>query len=324
MKPVLLAFTATLLASTSTLAQDTVDVVASFSVLGDLVAEVGGEDVTVRTLVGPDGDAHVYEPTPDDVRAVAGADLLVVNGLGFEGWMDRLVQSAEYQGPIVVASTGVTPLAGEDEDEDEEDHDHEHADGEEHHHHEDEAEAGHHHHGGTDPHAWNDPTNTALYVANIAEGLAAVDPAHADAYRDRAEAYRTEIAAVDTANLALFAAIPEERRRVITSHDAFGYFGHHYGIDFLAPVGLSTESEPSAADVAAIIDQLRAENVTALFVENITDPRLVQQIAAETGAEIGGTLYSDALSPPDGPAATYLDMLGHNARLIAGALAHGS
>jgi zinc/manganese transport system substrate-binding protein len=289
-------------------AADKLKVVTTFTILGDMVKNVGAEHIALTTLVGPDGDAHVYEPTPADARALAQADLVIVNGLGFEGWIDRLVKASGYNGPVVVASDGISALKAE------KDNGHGHGHGHAHAH----AEKGKdHHHGEIDPHAWQDLANGRLYVANIARALAAADPAHADDYRRRAEAYDGEMVALDRDIRSRLDAVPEDRRKVITSHDAFQYFGRAYGIDFHAPVGLSTESEPSAGEVAALVRQMRDEGIRALFVENITDPRLVQQLAREAGAVIGGTLYSDSLSGPTGPAPTYLDMFRHNASEMA-------
>ena len=270
-------------------AADRLRVVTSFTILADMVRNVGGDHVALATLVGPDGDAHVYEPTPADARSLARADLVVVNGLGFEGWIDRLVKVSGYRGPVVVASEGIAALTVEKNQ--------------------------------PDPHAWQDLTNGRLDVANIVRALAAADPAHADDYRRRAEAYDRELAALDREVKSRLGTFPRDRRKVITSHDAFQYFGRAYGIDFHAPVGLSTESEPSAGEVAALIRQMRDEDIHALFVENITDPRLVGQLAREAGAVIGGRLYSDSLSGPAGPAPTYLDMFRHNVGEIAKAFA---
>ena len=269
-------------------AADKLKVVTTFTILEDMVRNVGREHVALTTLVGPNADAHVYEPTPADARALAQADLVVVNGLGFEGWIDRLVKVSGYKGPVVVASEGIAALTGEG--------------------------------GQPDPHAWQDLANGRLDVANIARALAAADPAHADDYRRRAEAYDRELAALDRDIRDRLGAFPADRRKVITSHDAFQYFGRAYGIDFRAPVGLSTESEPSAGEVAALIRQMREESIHALFVENVTDPRLVEQLAREAGAVVGGRLYSDSLSGPTGPAPTYLDMFRHNVAEIAKAV----
>lgn len=276
-----------------------VEVVATFSVLADMVREVGGERVAVMSIVGPDGDAHVYEPTPSDAKAITRADLLVVNGLGFEGWLERLAEAAGYGGPIVVASAGIVPRAMT----------------------EPAAEVEHgHHHGAIDPHAWQSLANGGRYVANIMKALQAVDPEGAAVYEANGAAYLAEIAALDRELHADFASLPEERRRIVTSHDAFGYFAHAYGIEVIAPQGVSTESEASAADVARLIRQIRAERIPAVFVENVTDPRLVEQIGRETDARVGGSLYSDALSGPEGPASTYLDMFRHNRATLLAAL----
>ena len=269
-------------------AADKLNVVTTFTILGDMVRNVGHGHIVLTTLVGPDADAHVYEPTPTDARALARADLVVVNGLGFEGWIDRLVKVSGYTGPVVVASEGVAALTVEGSQ--------------------------------PDPHAWQDLANGRLEIANIARALAATDPAHADDYGRRARAYDRELAALDRDIRGRLAAFPADRRKVITSHDAFQYFGRAYGIDFRAPVGLSTESEPSAGQLAALIRQMRDERIHALFVENITDPRLVEQLAREAGAVIGGRLYSDSLSGPKGPAPTYLDMFRHNVGEIAKAV----
>ncbi len=289
-------------------AAEPLPVVASFSILGDIVREVGGDDIKLGTLVGLDGDAHEYEPTPGDAR------ILFVNGLDFEAWLPRLVKAAGFTGPTVVASKGVTPrkFAGHEHGK----HDHGHGDKD----HDHGAGEGHHHHGDADPHAWQNLANGVTYARNVAEGLAAADPAHADAYRKRADAYIARLQAADAAARNAFAAIPAERRKVVTSHDAFGYFGDAYGVDFIAAMGVSTAAEPSAGDVARIIEQVKRDKVPAVFVENITSPRLVQQIARETGAKVGGTLYSDALSKPGQPGATYLEMFEWNVRQLTAAL----
>lgn len=304
-------------------AAEPLPVVASFSILGDIVREVGGDDIRLGTLVGSDGDAHEYEPTPGDAKKLAAAKVLFVNGLDFEAWLPRLVKASGFAGATVVASKGVTPRkfashgdghehGAKDHDHGDKDHDHAHAHGAD--------EGHHHHHGDADPHAWQNLANGVIYARNVADGLAAADPAHADAYRKRADAYVARLQAADAAARKTFAAIPAERRKVVTSHDAFGYFGDAYGVDFIAAMGISTAAEPSAGDVARIIEQVKRDKVPAVFVENITSPRLVQQIARETGAKVGGTLYSDALSKPGQPGATYLEMFEWNVRQLAAAL----
>ena len=276
-------------------AANKIKAVASFSILGDMVREVGGDRVEVTTLVGPDGDAHVYEPTPADARNLAASNILFVNGLGFEGWMERLEKSSGFKGPVVVASNGVTPhhMMEEEDGEQEEI---------------------------TDPHAWQSLANGKTYVANIRDGLIAADPDGKAAYEANAAKYLNAINTEEAAVKDTLGKLPEDRRRIITSHDAFGYFGAAYGIEVIAPEGVSTESEASAKDVAKIIRQIKAEKIPAVFIENITDHRLLEQIARETGAKIGGTLYTDALSPADGPAPTYLGMFRHNIEALSQAL----
>lgn len=282
-------------------AQDTgqgkIKVVASFSILADLVRNVGGDRVAVAALIGANQDSHAFEPSPADSRQVADAKLVVVNGLGFEGWLDRLVRAAGSKVPVVVASTGVQPreIAG------------------------DETRLGRDR-AGVDPHAWQSVANVKRYVANIRDGLIKIDPAGQGTYAANAAAYLAKLDALDRDIRSTLAKIPVDRRQVISSHDAFGYFADAYGIAFLAPAGLSTDAEPSALAVARIIRQIRTEKIGALFVENVVDPRLVQLIARETGARIGGTLTSDALTGPAGPAPTYLDMMRHNMRELATAL----
>jgi zinc/manganese transport system substrate-binding protein len=278
-------------ASGSVQAADKIKAVASFSILGDMVKQVGGDRVEIITLVGPDGDAHVYESTPADAKNLAAANILFVNGLGFEGWMDRLEKSSGFKGKTVVASTGVTSRQMV----------------------EDEKKI-------TDPHAWQSLANGKLYVANIRDGLIAVDPEGKAVYEANAAKYLDEIAKEEAIVTETLAKLPEARRKIITSHDAFGYFGAAYGLAVIAPEGVSTESEASAKDVAKIIRQIKKENIPAVFMENITDHRLLDQIAKETGAKIGGTLYTDALSPPSGPAGTYLDMFRNNIETVSEAL----
>ena len=263
-------------------------IVVSFSLLADIVRQIAPPAFEVQALVGPDADAHVFEPRPADARRLAEADLVVVNGLGFEGWIDRLIKASGYRGTVVVASRDVQPRS-----------------------------VG----GGIDPHAWQDLARTRRYGATLVAALADRWPAQAAVVRQRAADYDARLAALDADVRQRLGAVPREQRRVITSHDAFGYFGAAYGVDFLAPQGWNTHSEPSAAAVARLIQQIRQQRVRALFVENISDPRLLERIARDSGARLGGTLYSDALSAPGGPASTYLDLFAHNARTIASALA---
>ncbi|KTR06599.1 metal ABC transporter substrate-binding protein [Aureimonas ureilytica] len=289
-------------------------VVASFSILGDMVKEIGGKDVAVTTLVGPNGDAHVYEPTPQDAKALGEAKVLVENGLNMEGWLPRLVKTSGFSGETVIASTGVKPreLTPEEQalEAAEEAHDH---GGEAH------AEADHDH-DHVDPHAWQDLKNGEIYAKNIAAGLAKADPEHAKDYLKRGDAYIAEMKVLDEKVRAEINQVPENQRLIVTSHDAFGYFGQAYHVKFIAPQGVSTEAEASAQDVAKIIDQIRAQHIRAVFVENISNPRLIEQISRETKAKVGGSLFSDALSPSNGPAPTYLDMFRNNADQIVKAL----
>lgn len=263
-------------------------VVASFSILGDLVKSVGGERIDVATIVGPDGDAHVYQPTPKDGRKLAAAKLVFVNGLGFEGWIDRLIAASKTKAKIVTVSRSATPRTDA---------------------------------GGTDPHAWQDVANAKIYVGNIRDALIEADPAGAEVYEANAGRYLATLEALDRDIRRDIDSILEERRRVVSTHDAFGYFAARYGLEFIAPQGVSTESEASARDIARIIDAVKTHKVPAVFLENIVDPRFAKRIAAETGAKLGGTLYSDALSDAKGPAATYIDLMRHNVRELTKALA---
>lgn len=302
---------------------DPLKVVASFSIIGDFAKNVGGDLVSITTLVGPDGDAHVYEPRPDDVVAMSKADVVLVNGLHFEGFLARLVEASATKATVVELTKGVTPLEFKPEfAEDEEGTAHAEAEaGHEEAAHEEAAhdEAGHEH-GNVDPHAFQSIANAKIYVANIADAFCAADAADCDTYRSNAAAYTARLSDMEAKVKETIASIPAEKRVVITSHDAFGYFENAYGLIFRAPQGISTDSEASAADVAKLINQIRDEKAAAIFVENIANGRLAEQIAGETGLKIGGTLFSDALSPPDGPASTYLDMMAHNIATIKGAI----
>ena len=293
-------------------AEEPLPVVATFSILGDMVERIGGEHIALTTLVGPDGDAHVYQPTPKVARSVAEADVLFLNGLEFEGWLERLAEAASFGGAMVVATKGVVPIAFDDHD-DHDDHDEhdEHADHDDH--------AGHDH-GAFDPHAWQSLENAVIYANNIAAGLAQADPENAGDYYANRAAFITEVETLRADIGAMMKSLPADKRTVVTPHDAFGYFAATYDLTFVAPQGMSTDSEVSAADVAALITQIREESISAVFIESITDNRMMQQIANETGATIGGTLYSDALSAQSGPASTYLDMMRHNATTLFDAL----
>ncbi|WP_439924226.1 metal ABC transporter solute-binding protein, Zn/Mn family [Nitrobacter sp. JJSN] len=280
-------------------AQDRVEVVASFSILGDFARAVGGARTDVTTLVGTNGDVHVFTPTPADARKVAAAKLVIVNGLGLEGWLSRLVQASGGHAAIVVATTGV-PSRGS-------------AAGE--------MSGARHSEGSADPHAWQSVANAKIYVANIRDALIAADPPGEAAYRANAAAYLMKLDALDREVGEAVARIPPERRKVISTHNAFSYFEAAYGIAFIAPQGVSTDSEPSARDIAATVTQIRTAKIPAIFLENLSDPRLIRQIAAEAGARVGGTLYSDSLSDEKGDAPTYIDMVRHNIKALTSALA---
>ncbi len=309
-------------------------VVATFSILGDMVREIGGERVAVTTIVGPNNDAHRFEPTPQDAKAVHEAAVLVLNGLDFEAWLPRLLEAADFKGEQVLASQGVAVRRLDGGAHSHETHGdaHQHGSGHAHRHdagHEHRHERGHghaaetggedgaHDHGDTDPHAWQDLSNGMIYARNIAAGLSRADPRNASYYEGRAAGYVARMKTLDTEVKAAIAAIPPAHRKVVTSHDAFGYFGDAYGIEFIPIAGLSNQAEPSARDVAGIIRIARDEKVRGVFIENMSSPQLARQIARESGAIMGGTLYADALSPPDQPAATYLGMFSWNAgRLV--------
>ncbi|MCM0609814.1 MAG: zinc ABC transporter substrate-binding protein [Ideonella sp. WA131b] len=263
-------------------------VVTSFSLLADMAQELAPAGVQVTALVGPNADAHVYEPSPADGKRLAQADLVLINGLGFEGWIERMVKVSGYRGTVAVASQGIRARTG-----------------------------GHH---DADPHAWQDLTLARRYATNISAAFTQRWPAQRDEIARRGADYLARIDGLDKQVREWLDAVPRAQRRVITSHDAFGYFGAAYGVDFLAPQGWNTHSEPSAAAVARLIRQIKKDGVRAIFIENISDPRLVERIAREGGVRIGGTLYSDALSKPDGPAPTYLRLIEHNARSLAAAL----
>jgi zinc/manganese transport system substrate-binding protein len=270
-------------------AAERLSVVASFSIPGDFVRTIGGDRINLTTLVGPDSDVHVYMPAPGDAKRVAKAKLVVVNGLGLEGWLPRLVQSSGAKAQIVTASAGIAPL-----------------------------KLG----SAADPHAWQSVPNAKIYVTNITSALAAADPDDAEFFRTQAKAYLEKLETLDHEVRDDVAKIPPERRKVISTHDAFGYFAAEYGVQFIAPLGVSTETEPSARDIATIIGQIKAAKIPAVFLENISDDRLIRRIAAETGAKVGGTLISDGLTGEKGLAPTYIDMVRHNIKALTSALDH--
>jgi zinc/manganese transport system substrate-binding protein len=285
----LCAAAATLMAVIPLRAQEKIQIVASFSILGDFAKNVGGDRVNVTTLVGANSDVHVYTPAPADAKKIADAKLVIINGLGLEGWLPRLVQSSGSKAAIVTATNGIAPRKlGSD----------------------------------ADPHAWQSVVNAKIYVANIRDALIAADQEGAPSYRANADAYLAKLDALDRDVHEAVAQIPEARRKVISTHDAFGYFAAAYGVAFIAPQGVSTESEPSARDIAAIITQIRTGKIPVVFLENISDPRLMRRISAETGARIGGTLYSDSLTAENGQAPTYIDMVRHNIKALTSALSN--
>jgi zinc/manganese transport system substrate-binding protein len=268
-------------------AQNKINVAASFTILADLARNVGGDRVEVVSLVGPNGDVHSYVPSPADARRLADAKLIILNGLGLEGSTARFMSAAAKGAKVVTASDGITPLRLGSE---------------------------------ADPHAWQSVANTRIYVANIRDALIAIDPADKSVFEANAAGYLGRLDALDAQIKAEIAKIPPDRRKLVTTHDAFGYFGTAYGIEFIAPHGVSSEAEASARDVARIIAQIRAQKIPAVFLENVSDPRLLERIAQESGARIGGTLYSDALTEPNGPAPTYIDMMRHNVNELVAAL----
>jgi zinc/manganese transport system substrate-binding protein len=269
----------------------TLDVVASFSVLGDVAREIGGSHISVKNLIGPNGDPHVFDPSPQDAKIVRDADLVFVSGYGLEGWMDRLITASGYKGKPVVASKGVTTIAGDPDE-----------------------------HESVDPHVWNNPLNVVVWTRNIEAALSSADPEDAAEFKANAEHYVSELRAEDTHARETINAIPKPDRKILTSHDAFGYFAKAYNVKFLSPLGISTDAEASAGDVARVINQIKKEKVKTYFLEKSNDPRLVEQIAHATGVEPGGILYVEALSEPDGPAPTYLKMFRYNVDKLVDAM----
>lgn len=292
-----IAFSALLIwgAMATSASAKTLNIVASFSVLADVVQQVGGSHVQVKSLVGPNGDPHQFEPSPDDARSLKDADLAFVSGEGLERWFEKLVTASGYQGTPVIVSTGIKlrerQRKGQISD---------------------------------DPHVWNSPLNVLVWVTNIEKALSAADPEDANEFKANAARYSRELHDLDGYAHARIDPVPPQQRRILTSHDAFSYLGRDYGITFLSPLGLSTETEASASDVARLIDQVKAEHVKFYFIETSNDPRLVQQIANATGAQPGGKLYAEALSRADGPAPTYTRMFRHNIDVLAKAMVPSS
>lgn len=296
----LVAFALGLAALTPSLhAQAPLRAVASFSILGDIVKEVGGDRVAVDVLVGPGADAHVFQPTPAHARLVGQAQVVFANGLDFEGWLSRLLKTSAYKGRPITVSQGIQPLKDE---------------------------AGHgnhpegHSHGAVDPHAWQSVANVKVYARNIAQALCQADAASCDLYQRNARTYEAKLNELDTEIRAAWAPIPVAQRKVISSHDAFGYYARDHRVSFLAPQGVSTESEASAKGVAQLVRQIRKDQIKALFVESISDPRLIEQIARETGVKPSGALYSDSLSAPGGPAPSYIELMRFNTRALTAAV----
>ncbi|MFJ2333275.1 metal ABC transporter substrate-binding protein [Pseudomonas helleri] len=292
MKPKMLLAAVFALSSMAGLAQaKPIEAVASFTVIADMVQNVGGDHVHVTSLIGPNGDPHAYEPTPNDAQALKRADLVFVSGLHLEGWLDRLIKASGYQGQPVVLSNGIKTRSMEE-------------DGKR----------------ITDPHAWNSAANGVVYVRNIISALQKADPANASDYQAKGDQYIQQLEQLDAYARAQVQAIPSDKRKVLTSHDAFGYFGDAYGVTFLSPLGFSTETEASAADVGKLIKQIKQEHVSTYFFENSSDPRLVKQIADASGAKPGGELYVESLSPADGPAPTYAQMFRYNVDKLTAAM----
>ena len=285
----------TLIALSAPVSAAELKAVASFTVLADIVAEVGGNHVTVTSLVSPDGDPHEFEPSPKDAKNLKAADVVFVSGLGLEGWMDRLISASGYKGTPVTVSEGIKARTMEEDGKTV-----------------------------TDPHVWNSPVNVKVWVGNIEKALSAADPADAADFKANAEAYTKKLDALNTYAHSKFDPIQDDRRKILTSHDAFGYFGQEYKVTFLSPLGISTESEASAGDVAKLIEQIKTEHVKTYFFENSNDPRLVKQVAKATGAKPGGELYVESLSKKSGPAPTYEKMFRYNVDVISSAIAKSS
>ena len=316
-----------LLAASLSVQAEPLRVVSSFSILNDMVKEIGGDKVMASTIVPANGDAHSFEPRPSDAKTLASAQLLVINGLEFESWLPRLQQAAGYKGPQIVATEGITPLAFEGGQHDhaghDHDHDHDHEPAHDHQHVDEKDHSGHahsHQHGSQDPHAWQSLGLAQIYVRNISKGLEQVDPANAEYYQRRAKDYAQRLQELDDSIKTRLQAVPVEKRKVITSHDAFSYMGKAYDIRFIPLVGVSSQAEPSARDIATIIQQARSEQIQAIFVENTVSAKLVEQVARETGAKVGGTLYSDALGAPGSGVDTYLGMMRSNTDQLIKAL----
>ena len=250
-------------------------IVVSFSILADMTKQIAGDNAEIISLVGANGDVHEYQPSPKDAQTISEADLVIVNGLGLEGWLERLIISSGYKGTIIYASNGVNLIKD-------------------------------------DPHAWQDLQNGEIYVRNIRDALIAQDPSHYADYSVSATKYIHELETLNEWVKLEFSKVPQNKRKVISTHDAFEYFARAYNIEFIAPIGVNTESQPSAKDIAKLIDQIRTQKITAIFFENMTDSRIIKQLEKDAGAHIGGTLYSDALSDTQQPAPSYIAIFKYN------------
>ncbi|WP_074380949.1 metal ABC transporter solute-binding protein, Zn/Mn family [Bartonella doshiae] len=288
-----------LLSSFSASAHNKIRVVASFSILADLVKNVGGDSISISTFVGPNASIHIYEPTPRDVQALKNAHIIFINGLHLEGFIDRLITASGTKALLVEVSANIPPLNIQ---------------------HQKHSAQEHNHYSDIDPHAWQTIPNVEIYVKNIATAFCKIDQQSCVKYNRNSSAYIQKLKIAQETLKTKIATIPKDKRVIITSHDAFSYFAKEYGFTMLAPQSASTETEATAADVAKLIKQIKTNKAAALFVENISNPRLIKQISRETGLKIGGTLYSDALSNENGPAATYLDMMEHNIKTIIDAI----
>lgn len=274
-------------------------VVASFSILGDLAQQIGGERVAVQSLVGANQDAHAYNLTSSDIKKIREARLVLLNGLGLEkAELQRAVKQSKVAS--AEATAGIKPLAADE-------HHHEHNHGHD------------HDHGEFDPHVWNDPVLMQRYAANVAIALIKADPAGSRYYQQRFKDYQNVLNQLNNYANQQFGAVAPAKRKVLTGHDSFAYLGKRYQVKFISPQGVSSEAEPSARQIAAIIRQIKAENVKAVFTENIKDGRMIARIAKETGVKVSGGLYADALSS-GAPAGTYADMFRYNVRVMSEAM----
>jgi zinc/manganese transport system substrate-binding protein/manganese/iron transport system substrate-binding protein len=269
-------------------------VVTTTTLLADLVRQIGGGRVDVESLLTAGADPHDFEPEPKQIVAVEEADLVVVHGLGLDHWAEELIETAGTDAPVLTATAGVQTIASTEDG-----------------------------FGEGDPHVWHDPRNMQIMTANVASALARIDPDPASGYAARADAYRAQLEALDGWIAERIATIPPERRRVVTSHASLGYYLQRYGLAFVGAVipSLDTRAEPSARDLAALIERIEAEDVPAIFAEVSIDPQLEEEIAAQANVAIVTNLYADSLGEPGSGADTYIGMMVHNTNLIVAALA---